>query len=357
MIDNTESVIDNTEIQNIDEIIDEISAIISCYKYLPDDVEVNAHVNKWLLQFDSDDRRIVAKCTLNILSKVYLPESFYIEQVNYIVRNYVKKNIITNSSFLDLQAGSESQKEINKMILDETLRYHNVHIPINDFGKDKFFYFDDVVFSGGRIYQDMRYWIINIAPNGCELFIIVMVCHSYALYDLGRQINNFIRSSGKSIRFDIIVSSMIIENKVVNRNSSSVFWLDQASLAIPTYIRNPYNFTTEVPRTRSDIDYVSSAISGDKLFSLFDADRSRFERILLEKGFYIISQCTSPDDKMKPLGYKIFNGAGFGGTVFTYRNCPNNTPLVYWWGNPKAMSTSPLSKWYPLMQRKPNGTN
>lgn len=32
---------------------------------------------------------------------------------------------------------------------------------------------------------------------------------------------------------------------------------------------------------------------------------------------------------MKPLGYKTYRGLGFGGTIFTYRNCPNNTPLVF----------------------------
>ncbi len=49
----------------------------------------------------------------------------------------------------------------------------------------------------------------------------------------------------------------------------------------------------------------------------------------------------------KPLGISPFSGLGFGAMVFTYRNCPNNTPLALWWGDWDNNSI-----WYPLLQRK-----
>ena len=51
--------------------------------------------------------------------------------------------------------------------------------------------------------------------------------------------------------------------------------------------------------------------------------------------------------KWKPLGISSFPGFGFGALLFSYRNCPNNTPLAFWWGDWNGNST-----WYPLFQRK-----
>jgi hypothetical protein len=49
----------------------------------------------------------------------------------------------------------------------------------------------------------------------------------------------------------------------------------------------------------------------------------------------------------KPLGVSSFSGLGFGALVFSYRNCPNNTPLAFWWGDWNEGNI-----WYPLFQRK-----
>jgi hypothetical protein len=51
----------------------------------------------------------------------------------------------------------------------------------------------------------------------------------------------------------------------------------------------------------------------------------------------------------RPLGHGYY-GLGFGSTLVTYRNCPNNCPLALWWGDPTA--TSGALKWYPLLPRK-----
>ncbi|MCZ2075826.1 MAG: hypothetical protein LC130_12610 [Bryobacterales bacterium] len=46
----------------------------------------------------------------------------------------------------------------------------------------------------------------------------------------------------------------------------------------------------------------------------------------------------------RPLGYAALKTLGFGATVVTYRNYPNNCPLGLWAGSP----------WYPLFRRKTN---
>lgn len=81
-----------------------------------------------------------------------------------------------------------------------------------------------------------------------------------------------------------------------------------------------------------------------------EANRVIYETEMIKAGIKIIGFCQNPNPIMKPLGYSWF-GYGAGFTAFTHRNCPNTTPLAFWWGNPKESSSHPFSQWYPLMQR------
>ena len=79
--------------------------------------------------------------------------------------------------------------------------------------------------------------------------------------------------------------------------------------------------------------------------------RQLLERELLLAGVRIRSFCQNPKRVMRPLGFCVF-GLGFGSLIVTFRNCPNNSPLALWWGDPDAGLSSPLSRWYPLLPRK-----
>jgi hypothetical protein len=68
-------------------------------------------------------------------------------------------------------------------------------------------------------------------------------------------------------------------------------------------------------------------------------------------GVRIRSFSQNPSAALRPLGFGHF-GLGFGSTIVTFRNCPNNAPLALWWGDPKASAAHPFNKWYPLFQRK-----
>ena len=75
------------------------------------------------------------------------------------------------------------------------------------------------------------------------------------------------------------------------------------------------------------------------------------ERELLLAGMHIRSLSQNPSPALRPLGFGPF-GLGFGSTIVTYRNCPNNTPLALWWGDPQAEPAHPFARWYPLVQRR-----
>jgi hypothetical protein len=48
--------------------------------------------------------------------------------------------------------------------------------------------------------------------------------------------------------------------------------------------------------------------------------------------------------KAERVGNMVLSTLGFGSTIVTFRNCPNNAPLAFWAGDP----------WYPLFPRKIN---
>lgn len=68
-------------------------------------------------------------------------------------------------------------------------------------------------------------------------------------------------------------------------------------------------------------------------------NRIKYENIILEKGIELIEKIEQPKEitNIRPLGfvYPNYKTFGLGTHFFTWRNIPNNTPLVFWWEVPK----------------------
>ena len=50
-------------------------------------------------------------------------------------------------------------------------------------------------------------------------------------------------------------------------------------------------------------------------------------------GHRIRGFANDPNPRLKPLGFSPFE-PGFGSLFVTFRNCPNNSPLALWYGDP-----------------------
>jgi hypothetical protein len=70
-----------------------------------------------------------------------------------------------------------------------------------------------------------------------------------------------------------------------------------------------------------------------KIFSS-DEGRELLEQQFLVKGAYIRTVCSMLNEYQRPLGNMVLETLGFGSTIVTFRNCPNNAPLVFWAGEP-----------------------
>ena len=87
-------------------------------------------------------------------------------------------------------------------------------------------------------------------------------------------------------------------------------------------------------------------VGGKSPIGIFSGEPGRhlLEQEFLVAGVRVRDMCPHLNNFMRPLGNMLFESLGFGSTIVTYRNCPNNAPLVFWAGNP----------WYPLFPRKTN---
>lgn len=130
-----------------------------------------------------------------------------------------------------------------------------------------------------------------------------------------------------------------IENRLYKKDESEVLW------------------PVTVPAEATVQAYVAGLGAGKVQLRNPSGPNSVFSseegRQILEQEFMIagakIRAMSNPKDFYRPLGCGNF-GVGFGSTIVTYRNCPNNTPLAMWWGD-GSKQASALS-WYPLLPRK-----
>lgn len=327
----------------LEQLANDIANIISDYevnidKCIPNDY---SHVLKWVEQFPDDGtlcgkyiinlREFILEQTLCLLQKSYFSKSDYLEFIDDLLVDLDSEtiDIIKASSFLNIQKNGCSQshflEELSKAFYDK----YKITLNININSSDNYYYIDDFSFTGDRIYNDLEGWIRFHAPDECYITIITICSHTYGNYNLNKSLKKLANETGKSIKFEITSLLNYYKNDLSNRDKSDVFWLKHG---------NRYNR--------------SGFIDGSIIFDNSE-NRDIFEEIIFEAGKHIISLCQNPSSVMKPLGYsRISSHMGFGGTIFSYKNCPNTTPLAFWWGDPNADSSSPLSQWYPLFIRR-----
>lgn len=247
------------------------------------------------------------------------------------------------SHMLDIQQNGHSQSEIRALFGDALMERCGLKLDCCGHPDGAFIYLDDVLFSGGRIGDDLECWITGEAPAKATVHVIVIAAHRFGEWKCTSRVRAAAKNAGKIIDFHFW-AALRIENRNRYRNKSEVLWPtaipDDADLKAYMAEEQKYPF---VARQSGEIP--------EHAFFSSEQGRQLLERELLLAGMRIRSFSQNPNRALRPLGFSPF-GLGFGSMIATYRNCPNNTPLALWWGDPKADADHPFSKWYPLLPRK-----
>jgi len=303
------------------------------------------HVTRWASQFTPANQLAFLREFDHVIKKTFFTE----QNVKEFLGNLVTNNKLAGTDpasywksahFLKIQQNGQSQKEMLKLFAN--CLGEQCGLNLNECGEPDgdYIYLDDVMFSGNRVGNDLRAWITNHAPQQATVHVIIVALHLSGSYLTGENLKGVIKKSGKTIAIKYW-RALGIENRKSHKNSSNVLWptsIPDVS-EVQEYMALPCGFPFE-PR-----------VARDALIVPFSSEQGRqvLEDEFLIAGAKIRALSENPKASMRPLGYSPF-GVGFGSTIVTYRNCPNNCPLALWWGDPEV--TSGALHWYPLLPRK-----
>lgn len=293
-----------------------------------------SHITVWLNQFDENERETLARLTSYLLDNFFVEED---EEILYIKSLFQDSSINQNglvATPLIIQGNGRSQSELVQIYqnyVDEKNYRYNPKL---------FIYLDDFMFSGGRVFSDLSNYFSRIQENN-HIIISLMGAFSYSLWNCRNKIQTKINELYSNKQVYVKIDWKIyteFENRLSKNYCSDILWPMEGTLNLPDlnlYKLDGFNYR--------------SGFSKSRLF-LNNDDRLFLEKICLKYGYKIIERCTNVHTTTRPLGNSFYN-YGFGGLIFNYRNCPNNVPLIFWWGS-NNQENPMFQQWYPLIPRR-----
>jgi hypothetical protein len=326
------------------DLLESISSIIVDYRSgelpKPDPV----HVERWIEQFGDDVQLPILREMDHVLGKTYFSQA---DVEVFLSKLFISEKIAGKDprsfwagvNFLDIQKDGQSQSRI--LLLADRILNGTWQLTMQECGGDSgtYIYIDDVLFSGSRAGNDLSRWITEDAPPSADVHIVVTAAHTLGEYLLRRRLQEVSEESGKVVRIEIW-RFITVENRKAYSKDSGVLWPSSVpdDDHVRRYLAEERKFPFEPRQEGGSHEFFSS-----------EHGRQLLEREFLIAGVKILNRCATHKSVIRPLGFSHF-GVGFGSTIVTYQNCPNNCPLALWWGEPSA--TSGHLHWYPLVQRR-----
>jgi len=332
-------------------LLESIAATIADYREGEIPKPSPEHVERWAGQFEEAVRLPLLKELDHVLNQTYFSRKWVVDVITQLVET--DKLAGTNpcafwksSSFLSIQQNGHSQEEMLRLF-DACLQAEcgfGVEDCVGDDGP--YIYLDDALFSGFRVGDDLGEWLQCDAPDSATVHVMMIAFYAYGQWKTSQRLKKQAKDLNKKIAFRFW-RGVELENNPSRSKTSEVLWpaaLPDDEL-VKAYRAQEHKFPFE-PREAG----------GSGAHGVFSCEEGRqlLETQLLLAGLRIRSFCENPSPSLRPLGFSPF-GLGFGATVVTFRNCPNNCPLALWWGDPEADESHPFSKWYPLLPRKTYG--
>lgn len=316
----------------------ELAAMISDYRKGEIPTPDASHVDRWISQFPAAVRDPILTELLHVFRWTYFSRA----KVQTFIDSIVVNATFTGPSpcefwqgvkVLNLQAAGHSQKDMLTLLGDSLQRQCGLAMGLCGISPHTYLYLDDAVFSGGRVRSDIIKWIKESAPTNVKLDVLVIGLHS--VWYSTKMIREAAKAASKTIELKWWRAAPL-ENRKSEINNSDVL--------CPTAI--PSDAATQAYVASLEKAPPIRTVGGKSPLGIFsgEAGRHLLEQEFLTAGVRVRNMCPHFDKYMRPLGRMMFESLGFGSTIVTYRNCPNNAPLVFWAGDP----------WYPLFPRKNN---
>lgn len=340
----------------------EINAIQNVYNLIKDyRIEYSdgsrmskSRIKIWINQFEEKDRLVILNELVRIFDERYVSFKYLFVFFKNMIGFYREKfkfesdiDFLLNSQFLALQRSDKSQSIMlshfdNFLNKEYEISLSYCGIVSNDYS----FYLDDVLCTGQTFYNNFADWVkCNFKPDltnkkalisketrliGTYIFI-----HKKNFYKKTSQIgHNFSRdipiqmwgiwidnTDEDDSAYEVLQPSVDIEDSVIEEYRENI------TKEVDTHCTN-HNY--KIPK--AEFYRPHDKPKEEKLFSTPE-NRNIVEKAFLKKGIEILSKSSITNKNMRALGYSIpsHKNFGFGALCFTWRNIPNNTPLVFWY--------------------------
>ena len=330
-----------------DNLLESIAKTTEDYRSNELDPPTPEHVGRWVRQFDEGAQEPILCEMDHVLKTTYLSKKCILKFLAGLAKS---KNLAGENpcdfwrkvNFLCIQQQGHSQTELLSLfdtVLEKDYKFNTSGCGASE---DIFVYLDDAMFSGNRVGNDLEKWIRETELAQATVYVIVVVIHKLAEWQIRERLESAIKEAGKSIKIQY-KHLFVIENRKFHKENAGVLWPTNRlpdDNELKAYIESHPEYPFEPRPPGGNLGPFSS-----------EDGRQLLEREFTLAGVHIQNFSDDPSDILRPLGYSPF-GLGFGSMIVTFRNCPNNCPLALWWGDPDASSSHPLSKWYPLFPRK-----
>jgi hypothetical protein len=297
------------------------------------------HVDTWVRQFDASAQVPILVELDHVLKRTYVPKATFDNFLSGLCIN----NKIAGSNpaafwhaanFLQLQTAGNSQREMLGLFSEHLTRHHGLSIQHCGSPGGPHIYLDDAAFTGNRVRNDLQNWV-NQAPPRATVHVVVLAYHSGGQYYAHKEIESAFSRAGKTVSLTWW-RCLKLEDRRKCTNNADV--LRPTAIPADPTVQQYVATMQHAPMLRQ-----GTSLGANQVFSSA-AGRDILEQEFLKKGAYIRSICPKLGTHQHPLGNTVLQTLGFGATVVTFRNCPNNCPLVFWASDP----------WYPLFPRKTN---
>lgn len=331
----------------MEELILNLYEVIKDYRDDSPDNEMSVQrIERWIGQFEETDREFILSELKIIFDKQYISKSkmelFIEEKLTQYLTEFKydsMKNLLNDTVFLDLQDKNKSQSaliDIVKRVLKEKYNYD-----FKDCGSNshKFYiYLDDILCTGNTLFYDIKEWLSQTDNNTnthLELLESKQATLLFVYYFIHKKnYHKKIKQFEYSLNKDLPNFRVACEQFVESNNLLIPIELSQIAAEYKEKIEIQVQNDCETKKIKlGDEEYIYT-LNNTTLFSSLE-NRNRLQDIFLKKGIEILNEANVHIPNMRSLGYSLptQRNFGFGTLCFSWRNVPNNTPLVFWYSN------------------------
>lgn len=343
----------------MDELINSINSELGDYRADEENPDVQMSPDKiriWINQFNEGLRIPILTELDNIFKKRYCSKKKIKSFLEAIVKKLSEdfkfsthQEFLRNSYFLNLQPAGKSQR-IMLSLFDELIQ-DKYSLSLNDCGtisKRYSIYIDDILCTGLTLISDIKEWSEQIftakktngqavADNSTTLvFAYVFIYeknYQKKVAEMRHKISSEVSSNHMMYRLIEIENGTALRSKI-----DLLYPLENGQPQNVTDYKDEIielvdNHTIKYNKVSPEEFYRPPGQPAEEHFFSSRENRIIVENAFLEKGIEILRNANPTNKNIRALGYSIpaLKNFGFGALCFTWRNVPNNAPLVFWY--------------------------